>query len=163
MAWIRVLDVQAGERAAQGVLLLLALFEGAQGPHEKVQVLVADGAASVWPASAVCAVECEGTVAFVDVGNIELGLHPLATEDPLVLAADPCDIVVEGERIDVEMRIGVGPAACGPFACGDLEAVCRHLIEVDTQGGSIDVVRRVATVVYAPHHCDVCSVYKAAA
>ena len=38
-----VLAIEAGNCSAQGVLLLFALLEGAQGSFEKVEILVANG------------------------------------------------------------------------------------------------------------------------
>ena len=127
-----VLNVEAGNRPAQRVLLLLALLEWSrrsQRSHQEVEVLVADGAAALGSAAAVFAVEGEDAVAFVHVADVELVLHPFAAERDLVLAAHPGHVVVDGPGIVVEVGHRVGAAADGELAFGHLQAVGLDLVE----------------------------------
>ena len=100
-----------------------------QRPHQEVEVLVADCAAAFGPAAAVFAIEGEDAVAFIDIADVELVLHPLAAEHDLVLAAHPSHVIVDGPGIVIEVGHGVGAAADRELAFGHLQAVGLDLIE----------------------------------
>ncbi len=151
-----VLNVEAGDRPAQRVLLLFALLEGVLGSHEEVEVGVSTGGSSVRSVRAVDAIEGEDAVGLVCVGDIELVLDPLSTEDDLVLAAQHGHVVVEGEGVVVEMGDRVGAAADGEFVGGgQLQAVGLALIEIDAESSGVDVVGGISAVVAAPQDGDV--------
>ena len=129
----RVLNIEAGDRPAQCVLLLFALLERARRAecsHQKIEILVADGVTTLGAAAAVLAVECENTVALVGVPDIELVLYPFAAERNLVFALDPGDVVIDGAGIVVEVRNRVRSAADGEFAFGHLQSVGNRLIDI---------------------------------
>lgn len=129
---IRVLGIETGNWSTQGILLFFALLEGVHGSLEEVEVCITDRRSAVGPVRAIDALEGEDSVALVDVGDIELVLDPLTTEDKLVFAAHHRDIVVDCKCVVVEVRDGVGAAADGKFiGRRELKTVGLILIEID--------------------------------
>ena len=147
-----ILEIKAGDRSAQGVLLLLALLEGAERPPQKVEVLVADRGSSIRPAAAVFAVEGKGAVGLIGVADVEFVLNPLAAEGELMFPVNPGHVVLDGQGIVVEMGDRIGSSADGEFAFGDLQPIGDCLVHAYAQRAGVDVVRRVTAIVNAAHH-----------
>src|ERR1035437_1276664 len=115
-----VLDVHAGNRSAQCILLLLALLEAALRTPQEVEVRVARGArgAPAYAASctgrsirAVQAIEGSIAVGLVAVGNVQLIADELPADHELVLAPNQSHVIGEGERVVIEVRDRISAAA----------------------------------------------------
>ena len=162
---VGVLNVEAGNRTAQRVLLHLALLEGVLCSHEEIKVGISDGSSSVGTARAVNATEAEDAIGLVCVGDVELILNPLTTEDDLVLAAEHGDIVTDDQGVVVEMGDRVCAAAYDEFCTsrGQLQAVWLALVDIDPESGGVDVLAGISAVVTAPHDGEVRCIHRPAA
>ena len=110
-----VLRVDAGEVVAIVDELIVALAEAGHEAHEEVAVGVGIGVGGA--ADLVGdAVEAEGAVRGVDVGDVDLGELDVTAEGEVVIALDPVEVVVEGVVVAAPCGVGGG---CGAEVAGD--------------------------------------------
>jgi len=77
-----------------------------------------------------------------------------------MFALYPRHVVVDRRGIVVEVRNRVGSTADGEFAFGHLQSVGDGLIDINAQCVGVDVVRRVAAIVYPAQDRDVSRVHE---
>ena len=69
-----------------------------------------------------------------------------------MLASDHRYVIINGERVVIEVRDRVRSAPDREFAGGQVQAVGNALKDVDADGICVDVVRGVSAVVDAPQY-----------
>ena len=143
-----VLNVDAGDVAAQGFLLLGALLEAALETKKEVKVGVAESAAAIGAGTGVHTGSGEVAIGVEAGAEVELVADEFGTDDDAVVPAHESEFVggVEGVVVDDG---GDACSAAGGELVGDgvVETGGGVLVDVDAEGGGVRSIGGIAAVI----------------